>query len=74
MPAETTFPPTTTRAMTRSIGLIVLMLLPSTAVSAAEVPATKVLYDFEGPADAEGWSNLSLKGAKPKEPAAKITL
>lgn len=57
--------------MTRFLTLLLILLSVST-LHAADAPASKVLYDFEDPADAKVWSNLVLEGAKEKEPPVKI--
>ncbi len=54
------------------LGLLVAILLPAGALRGADDPAVKVVYDFEDPADLKGWSNLTLAGAKEKEPVVKV--
>jgi len=56
----------------RSIGFIAVTLLLVQQVRGVEPPADKLVFDFEDPADVNGWSNLALEGAKEKEPPAKI--
>ena len=56
----------------RSLGLFAVLLLSVQSARGVEQPADKLVCDFENPDDLKGWSNLTLEGAKEKEPAAKI--
>jgi hypothetical protein len=54
------------------------LLLPLALAVAPPAPAAsppeKVLFDFEDPADLQGWSNLELPGAREKEPPVKLEI
>jgi hypothetical protein len=54
--------------------LFLLVSVLPCAVTAADKPAVKMLFDFEEEADLKAWSNLALPDAKEKEPSAKIEL
>jgi hypothetical protein len=53
---------------------VILALFLPASVTAADQPAVKVLFDFEGATDLKVWSNLELPDAKAKEPPAKFEL
>src|SRR6516164_4712174 len=56
------------------LSFVVLAPFLAGAVSAADRPPVKVLFDFEEESDLKVWTNLELPGAKEKEPPAKIEL
>ena len=56
------------------LNIVLLVLVPPCLIVAADVPAVKVLFDFEDTKDLKVWANLELPGAKDKEPPATIEL
>lgn len=62
------------------VGVFVLVLLLWAFPVAADppvgdkTPVSKVLFDFEGPSEAQAWSNLVLPDAAKSEPPARIEL
>src|SRR5262249_981574 len=58
---------------TRSVFVLALLCNWTISAASANAQATDgLLFDFEDPAELEGWTNLELPDAKVKEPAAKI--
>ena len=56
------------------LSFVVLAPFLAGAVSAADRPPVKVLFDFGEETDLRAWANLELPGAKEKEPPAKLEL
>src|SRR4051794_11588101 len=59
-------------SLARLLGISLLLVLPGGTLRAADGPAEKVVFDFEGPAGIKTWSNLVLPGAGDREPPVRI--
>lgn len=56
----------------RLVAALVLTVIPAGVAGTADVPAGKLLYDFEDPAGIKAWSNRALPEAGEKEPPVKV--